>query len=545
MSPKRIGSVRAGLSAAVALAVASVVLLAATTAADDGNSGDSPPGEKQTGSVNVRVLGLNDLHGNLEPPSTVAGRPVGGVAALAGYMDLYEAENPGPTFRVHSGDMVGGSPLASGSLHDEPTVEAMNLMDFDAGAPGNHEFDEGPEEVRRMIRGGERGGGIPGFSGAEFPYLAANVVERESGDPALPPYRVLREDGVEVGFIGVLTPETAEITSPESARRYRFLDISEMVNRYAAELREKSVRTVVVLAHSGGAQRGERYSGEIFGETAEMRDVDLVLAGHSHQRHEARVKGTPVLQADPHGESLGFADLTVERATGEVTNTSTRIVTAYADGPTDPELADHVEEYASRVAPLTKREIGVAAKPITRSSTPSGESALGDFVADAHRETAGADFGFVTSGALREDLPDGTVTYGDLHDIQSFGDKLMKMQLRGEQIMEALEGQFHGGKRRPLQVSGLSYSYDASAPQGERITGVTLPSGARLDSWADYTVAVDEPLAEGRGGFGVFAEGVNRESAGGITDSLARYVGSMPGPFSSPDPAVERRISGG
>ncbi|CAN5677050.1 5'-nucleotidase C-terminal domain-containing protein [soil metagenome] len=539
MSPTRIAYVRTGLSVAAAWATVSVILLAVTTAADDR---DSPP---RTGSVNVRVLGLNDLHGNLEPTSTLNGRPVGGVGALAGYMDLYEAENSGPTFRVHSGDMVGGSPLASSRLHDEPTVQAMNLMGLDAGAPGNHAFDDGPEEMKRLIEGGEREGGVRGFSGAKFPYLAANVVESESGEPAFPPYQVLREDGVEVGFIGVMTPETTEITSPESGRRYRFLDISETVNRYAAELREQGVRTVVVLAHSGGVQRGERYSGEIFGETAGVEEVDLILAGHTHQRHEARVEGTPVLQADPLGESLSFADLTVDRATGEVTSISTRSVTAYADGPTDPELAGHAEEYASRAAPLAEREVGVAAEPVTRASTASGESALGDFVADAHRETAGADFGFVVSGALRDDLPEGVVTYGGLHDVQSFGEEVVKMKLNGGQLVEALEGQFHGGKRRPLQVSGLSYSYDASAPEGERVTGVALPSGAPLDPAADYTVAVDGPLAEGRGGFGVFAEGVNRESAGGITDSLARHAGSMPRPFSAPDPTSEGRISGG
>lgn len=346
----------------------------------------------------------------------------------------------------------------------------------------------------RLMQGGERKGGIPGFQGAEFPHLAANVVERGSGEPALPPYSVRREDGVQVGFIGVVTPETAEITSPESAGRYRFLDISETVNR---------------------------------------------------QRHQARVGGVPVLQSDPYGVGLGLADLTVDRATGEVTGASTRLVTAYADGPTDPELAGHVEEYASRVAPLANREAGVAAEPVTRAATPSGESALGDLVADAHRESAGADFGFVVSGALRDDLPEGSVTYGDLHGVQPFGEEVVKLELTGEQVERALEGQFHGGTRRPLQVSGLSYTFDAAAPEGERITGVALPSGAPLDPRETYTVAADDALAEGRGGYGVFAEGENRESAGGITASLERHVGSMPRPFSAPDPASEGRISGG
>lgn len=343
----------------------------------------------------------------------------------------------------------------------------------------------------------------------------------------------------------MVTPETSEITNPESAGRYRFLDLSETVNRYTAELREQGVRTVVVLAHSGGVQQGDEYSGEVFDETARMREVDLVLAGHTHQRHEARVGGTPVLQSGPYGVDLSFADLTVDRATGEVTDASTRLVTAYADGPTDPELAGHVKEYASRTAPLAEREVGVSAEPVTRAASGSGESALGDLVTDAHRETAGADFGFAVSGALRDDLPQGTVTYGDLHDVQPFGDQVVKMELTGEQVERALEGQFHEGSRRTLQVSGLSYSYDDTLPEGERITSVTLPSGAPLDPREIYTVAADGPLAEGGGGYGVFAEGGNRENVGGITDSLARHVGSVPSLFSAPDLSSEGRILGG
>lgn len=539
MSSRRLVSGRTGLIAGVILAaLAAAAGLATTPAADNGES----PGSG--GSVNVRILGLNDLHGHLEPPSTIEGGLVGGVAALAGYLNLFEAENPGPTYRVHSGDMVGGSPLASGRFHDDPTVEAMNLMGLDAGAPGNHTFDKGPEEAARLIEGGERAGGVPGFAGAEFPYLAANVVERGSGETMLPPYSVRREDGVQVGFIGVVTPETAEITSPASTERYRFLDISETVNRYTAELREQDVRAVVVLAHSGGVQWGGSYSGEIFSEAAHMRGVDLVLAGHTHQRHRLRTGGVPVLQAAPYGVDLTLADLTVDRATGEVTDTSTRLVTAYANGPVDPVLAGHAEEYASRVAPLVRRAVGVAEEPVTRAATPSGESALGDLVADAHRRSAGADFGFVASGALRDDLPAGSVSYGDLHGVQPFGKKVVKLELTGEQVERALEGQFHGGVRRPLQVSGLSYTFDSTAPEGERITSVSLPSGETLDPEAVYTVAADDALAAGGGGYGVLAEAGRRESAGGITASLERHVGSMPRPFSAPDPVSEARISG-
>jgi 2',3'-cyclic-nucleotide 2'-phosphodiesterase (5'-nucleotidase family) len=204
--------------------------------------------------VEIRMLGVNDLHGNLESPYDLGDRPVGGVAYLASYLDLYERGDPEGTIRVHSGDMVGGSPLISGYFHDEPTIYAMNEMGFDAGTLGNHEFDKGGEEMLRLIDGGVRAGGEsasdPDFPGADFPYLAANVLWRDSGETVLPPYLVLERRGVKVGIIGVTTLDTPEIAPPEAVSPFRFVDISESVDRYVTELRERGVEAIVVLAES-------------------------------------------------------------------------------------------------------------------------------------------------------------------------------------------------------------------------------------------------------------------------------------------------------
>ncbi|MGH3144280.1 MAG: metallophosphoesterase, partial [Rubrobacter sp.] len=202
-----------------------------------------PSGEKaglRGGTANVRLLGANDLHGNLEPPDPVDGRRAGGAAYLAAYMDRYDrgADN---TVRVHAGDMVSASPLISAYFHDEPTVYAMNEMGFDIGTLGNHEFDEGREEMLRLLRGGQRtdtggrpaDGSDPDFPGARFPYVAANTIYRETGGTVLPPYQVLERDGVRIGFIGVTTLETPDIIIPDAAEEFRFLDISEAVNRNA------------------------------------------------------------------------------------------------------------------------------------------------------------------------------------------------------------------------------------------------------------------------------------------------------------------------
>jgi 5'-nucleotidase len=196
----------------------------------------APERTEPRGVAEVRLLGVNDLHGHLESPGSMDGRPVGGFTHVAAHLDRNETPN---TIRVHAGDMVGASPLASNYFHDEPTVEAMNLMGFDVGVLGNHEFDKGAEEMMRLIEGGSREDGSEtsekNFPGANFPYLAANVVEKESGEPVFPPHIVIERDGVRIGFIGVVTPETAEISAPEVEASFDFLDMSETVNRYADE----------------------------------------------------------------------------------------------------------------------------------------------------------------------------------------------------------------------------------------------------------------------------------------------------------------------
>ncbi|HEX2729501.1 MAG TPA: bifunctional metallophosphatase/5'-nucleotidase, partial [Rubrobacteraceae bacterium] len=130
----------------------------------------SKPGPKpvpEDRTAEVQLLGVNDFHGNLEPPRQIGGRTVGGAAYLDAYMDRYESDNPERTIRVHAGDMVGASPLISSYFHDEPAVYAMNEMQFDVGTLGNHEFDEGGEEMLRLINGGQRADGKQFKDGAD------------------------------------------------------------------------------------------------------------------------------------------------------------------------------------------------------------------------------------------------------------------------------------------------------------------------------------------------------------------------------------------
>jgi 5'-nucleotidase len=492
--------------------------------------------------ANVQILGFNDFHGNLQP-RTVNGQPAGGAAYLAAYLDRYEAQNPKGTIRVHDGDLVGASPLISSYFHDEPTIEATNLMDLDLGTLGNHEFDDGGEEMFRLLEGGQRtdeaafkedeNGDLintsdPNFEGTDYPYVSANSVYAGTDDPILPPYQIVKRDGAKVGFIGVNTPETERIVVPDAVSPYDFLDISDTVNRYVPELQKKGVEAIVVLAHSGGYRQSDgTYSGEIITETPQMSDaVDVVISGHSHSLIDTEVDGKLIVQAWSYGTAFEDIDLRIDRKTKDVIDAVAEVITTYHQGiKPDPEVQALVDEYAERIAPIANRVVNTAGETITRTPDAEGESALGDLIADAQRDFAGTDFAFMNPGGIRDNVEAGEVTYGELFAVQPFENGLVKMELTGQQVIDLLEQQFQ--VNRILQISGLQYTYTSDG----RITSVTLPDGSELDPNATYTVAANGYIATGGDGFTVFTEGQNVQSVGGDLEALVEYLEGLPEGF--------------
>src|SRR5918999_5611667 len=274
--------------------ITAVVLLALVAAS---------PAAAAPRTVDVRLLGLNDFHGHLEPttPGTISPTggtadrvPAGGAEYLATHVRALERQNR-DTRVVSAGDLIGASPLLSALFHDEPTIEAMNRIGLDLNAVGNHEFDEGREELLRMQRGGchpvdgcQDG---TGFGGARFDFLAANVVDERRGRTIFPPYAIEKFDGIKVGFIGMTLEGTPDIVSPSGVAGLDFLDEADTANRYAWELRRRhGVRAVVVLLHEGGVQTQPGGINDCNGISGPVVDivnrttsqVDLFVTGHTH-----------------------------------------------------------------------------------------------------------------------------------------------------------------------------------------------------------------------------------------------------------------------
>ena len=532
----------------------------------------------QPKNARVQLVGLNDFHGHLEPTTpgmisrtggTADRVPAGGAEYLATHVRRIETFVR-RTVVVSAGDLIGGSPLLSALFHDEPTVEAMNRIGLDVNAVGNHEFDEGRQELRRMKRGGCHPvdgcqDGTP-FGGADFRFLAANVVREETGRPLFKPYKIKRLDGVKVAFIGMTLEGTPDIVSPSGVAGLRFLDEAETANRYARRIVDrKGVQAIVVLLHEGGVQTQPGGINDCNGISGAIVDiverttpeVDLFVTGHTHSAYNCVIDDRPVTSASSFGRLLTRVVLKLRRGSGEVVSVKARNRIVEQDVMRAPDLTTLIERYTELAAPLRDRVIGRLATDASREPDDSGESPLGNLIADgqlAATDDAGtgqAVASFMNAGGVRSDLAGGEVTYGEAFSVQPFGNSLVTMTLTGAQLYDMLEQQWCGQPfARVLQPSeGVTYTYDLSVAEGNlgnpcppaqpAVTALAI-GGTPVDRNPSYRVTVNSFLAEGGDAFTTLRSGTDRLGGPVDLDALAAYLApSVSGTPVAP-PATDR-----
>jgi len=519
--------------------------------------------------VEVQILGLNDFHGNLAPPAGSSGRiegiDAGGAEYLATHVAQLEATNPDNTVVVSAGDLVGASPLLSALFHDEPTVEAMNEIGLDINAVGNHEFDEGTDELLRLQEGGchPTDGCLDGdgFAGADFEFLAANVVSQETGDPLFPAYTIKRfEADTKVAFIGMTLEGTPTIVTPEGVAGFDFLDEADTANAVVQHLERRGIDNIIILLHEGGVATGgyngcTGISGPIVDIVNRLDDqVDAVISGHTHQAYNCVIDGIPVTSAASFGRLVTDMDLTIDSRSKDITSitVNNQIVTRDVS-PWSP-ITQLIARYNAISAPLANRVIGSITADITRTANAAGESALGDVIADSQLAATtpaglgGAQAAFMNPGGIRTDLlyaasgaeGDGNVTYEEAFTVQPFGNSLVTMTLTGAQIETMLEQQFCGtnaAASRILQPSaGFTYAWNAAAigsadcTTANAVDPATIAlGGVAVDPAATYRVTVNSFLATGGDGFAVLNEGTDRLGGAVDLDALEDHLTATPG----------------
>jgi 5'-nucleotidase len=516
------------------------------------------PAAAQTAApVELRILAINDFHGNLRPPpggirindpedKTKKVMVAAGGAEYMATLVKQLSEGHKNTIFVAAGDLIGASPFLSAMFHDEPSIESLSMMGLTITSVGNHEFDEGKTELLRMQNGGchpEDGcQGPHPFTGAKFHYLAASTVETATGKSVLPPYEIREFDGIPVAFIGLTLKETAGIVSPKGITGLEFRDEAETVNALVPQLKAKGVEAIVVLIHQGGEPSGD-YN-ECPGITGPIVDivkkfdraVDVVVSGHTHRAYVCDIDGRLVTSGDKYGTLVTAIDLKLDPVTRDIVSAKAEnVIVANASLAKDPEQTALIDAYDKLSAPIANRPAGSVTQTLSRVPNEAGESPLGDVIADAQlaatkdAKDGSAVIALTNPGGIRTDIipkENGAVSYGELFASQPFRNRLVTMTLTGSQLKDMLEQQWLDPKRpRILQVSnGFSYSWDASRPFGERVMAdkMTL-NGRPLEPASGYRVTVNDYLAVGGDGFTVAKQGTSPQYGGYDADALFAF----------------------
>jgi 5'-nucleotidase len=515
------------------LPIIAIAALALSSALASQASAQSPT------PVELRILAINDFHGNLKPPpggiriddANDKGKkimvPAGGAEQMATLVKGLRDGHKNNVF-VAAGDLIGASPFLSAMFHDEPTIESLSMMGLAISSVGNHEFDEGKDELLRMQNGGCHEDGCKGphrFAGATFHYLAASTFLKDNGKTLFPPYEIRTYDGIPVAFIGLTLKGTPQIISPMAAAGLEFHDEADTVNALVPELKAKGVEAIVVLIHEGGYPTGDyndcpAISGAIVDIVKRFdKAVDVVISGHTHQAYICEIDGRLVTSADKYGTLVTAIDLKLNPVTRDVIAMHAENHIVRPGLAKDPEQTALIESYEKVAAPIANRRAGAITATLSRVPNLTGESVLGDIVADAQlaatrgEKDGGAVMAFTNPGGIRTDITmkdGGAVSYADVFAAQPFRNRLVTLTLTGAQVREMLEQQWRDPARpRILQVSkGFSYSWDAAKSYDEHVGAASMKlHGTAIDLAKSYRVTVNDYLALGGDGFTVLKDG--------------------------------------
>lgn len=545
-----------------------------------------PPGQL----VQLQLLGFNDYHGHVQPDAagTVDGVPAGGGEYLSAMLKKLRTGHK-YSLTVAAGDLIGGSPAFSGLFHDEPSVESLNAMGLDVSSVGNHEFDEGVTELLRMQNGGCHpvDGCIFPFEGADFQWLAANVVNEHTGETPLPPYWIKKFQSIKVGFIGMTLEATDTLVAASGIEGWEFLDEAETANALVPILKAQGVDAIVVLLHEGGSQTpppGEvdacvGISGPIVAINSALDPaIDAMVTGHTHLPYNCVLPdpaGQPriVTSAYSYGRVVSELNLVLDKRTNDVRrdlSTATNHLVAREELTPDPAITAVIEKWQPFFDVAGNTPVGTITETIYRGGNPPGtdrgvESAAGNLVADAQQWATSsnfADVAFMNPGGVRSELTypqsgsegDGVVTFGEAFTFQPFGNTLVTFPMTGAQILSVLEEQCQpAGVSRPFLHLGVSegFTYDLANTFGpvdhdndpataevNSCTSISVSNvqlnGVALDPAAMYNVTVNNFLADGGDNFTTFATiTAPRLDGGDDLQALINYLGTF-SPVSAP-----------
>ncbi|MFK3939129.1 5'-nucleotidase C-terminal domain-containing protein [Alkalihalobacillus sp. NPDC078783] len=480
--------------------------------------------EAKAEETTIQILHTNDVHGR-----AFEGEFDGmGYAKLATLIDETRSEN---ALLLDAGDTFHGTTFAS--LEEGETIaQALNLLDYDALVPGNHDFNYGLERLRELE------------GSLDFPIIAANVLNNEQ-KTFFDPYLIKEVNGTKIGIFGLATPETEYKTHPNNVRDVTFEDPSITASRMVEELKGEGVDVIVALAHLGIDESSE-FTSEKVAEDAP--GIDVIIDGHSHSELKIGMEAgneTLIASAGEYTQNLGVVELVIED--GDLIDRSARLINQAEVEEIEPD-----QEMVSLLEALEEAQQDILAEPVgetkvelngEREQVRVEETNLGNLIADMLRESTDADVALTNGGGIRASVAAGTITKGDLVEVSPFGNYGVTKDVTGEQLLEILE---IGVKDYPEpsggfpQISGFSFSVDESKQLGDRVHSVTVDD-TPLDIAKTYTLATNDFLASGGDEYELLADLPINNEYSALDELLISYLGES-GEIA---PKVEGRIQFG
>ena len=486
------------------------------------------PDKATPGFRNVQFLEFSDFHGAIEASSSTIGAAVLATALAA------DRKTVKSTFTISVGDNIGGAPVISSAFDELPTIEALNLMKLDVSTFGNHEHDRPIPHLRQMI------------DASQFDWVASNysTLAPLKGKVNAPTEFVIEErGGVKVGFVGMNTPDVAELVFAGNLNYGKGLSRSLVVspalarvNQRVLEARAAGAQLVVALVHEGwDANVDGAAIGTLIDLAVALTGADAVFGAHTHQQHASMVEGRPVVQVPNSGQMYSRTVICLDTVSGAPVGSSVDFVTkaALSSVTADTTTAALVAEYRAALGTKLDVVVGTVSGVFPRGGTPaverSGETPMGDFAADAVRSRYGTDFAILNGGGMRDQLPGSgyqpvnpalrrplpgssgpyDVTLGDVISVLPFGNTAATTTMTGATLWQALENGVSGWPTagRFPQISGFRFAFDPTLPAGSRITSVTKTDGTPIarDGTVFSVTTIDYMVYGGDGYDGVFS----------------------------------------
>jgi 5'-nucleotidase/UDP-sugar diphosphatase len=423
---------------------------------------------QQSKKVKITILYWNDFHASVYPyPSTEKeGAPmVSGSANFSGYLDSLTADDP-YAILVCAGDEFTGDPLSS-LTQGKAQIEILNILHPSVFELGNHEFDYGIDNLKKDLEV------------ADFPIICANLIDKEKGKPLVKPYIIIDDGKLRIAFIGLITESLQKML--KEGGRIRVVDAESTLSYYMNELNDKT--DIQILVSHMGVQADKSIAKKVKG-------LELIIGGHSHTTifKPIKVDNTLICQAGSNGKYIGKLDLFLD-SKGKVLSYQNKLVETYVDQvQPDTLVKNKIEELERNLNINLDEKIGELETPWIRND--EGESNIGDFLADVMRSYAKADMAFTNSGGIRKNLRAGPITVRDIWAIAPFSDRLVLIELTGEQLLNVLEKNCRKDTDL-LQVSGVKYTFAPERPFGERVIEVRV-NNLKILPYKRYNVVIND-----------------------------------------------------